>query len=145
MSLCTSNECETNFLNSFSWNLCLDLCPIECNKTRYTVDLSSLQVGGDYYLYLLRSKPNLESDFVTQIITESVALKNFVELQISYDSLSYEIAKETPKMNAVDLVASIGGNLSLFLGVSIFSVFEILEILIEVHFIKKKHLYQINF
>ena len=41
-------------------------------------------------------------------------------------------------MNIVSLLASIGGNLSLFLGVSVFSLCEIIEVLIEIYFIVKK-------
>ena len=41
-------------------------------------------------------------------------------------------------MDWVNLLASIGGNLSLFLGVSVFSVCEIIEVLIEIYFIKNK-------
>ena len=40
-------------------------------------------------------------------------------------------------MNFVSLLANIGGNLGLFLGVSVFSLCEIVEIFIEIFFIKK--------
>jgi hypothetical protein len=40
-------------------------------------------------------------------------------------------------MGVVSLLASIGGNLSLFLGVSVFSLSELVEFFIEVYFMKK--------
>jgi hypothetical protein len=45
---------------------------------------------------------------------------------------------ESPKMNIVSLLASMGGNLSLFLGVSVFTLAEIVEVVIEIYFIVKR-------
>jgi hypothetical protein len=61
------------------------------------------------------------SDFVTQEITKDDASKSFVNLGLFYDSVSYNLIE----MNVVDLIASIGRNLALFLGVSIFGLCEI--------------------
>jgi hypothetical protein len=66
------------------------------------------------------------------------ALKSFVVLNIAYDSLSYTEIREHSKMNFIALLGSIGGNLSLFLGVSVLSLFEIVEVLIEIYFIRAK-------
>ena len=117
-------------------SICLkDKCPLEWNRTKYLTEISSLQLSGDYYSYLIRENSNLASDFASQGTKPNVAAKSFVSLNIFYKTLSFELTKETHKMNIVDLLASIGGNLSLFLGVSIFSVFEIIEILIEIYLI----------
>ena len=55
---------------------------------------------------------------------------------IFYNSLSYDLSIESPQMDWVSLLASIGGNLSLFLGVSVFSLCELIEVGIEIYFIK---------
>ena len=60
-----------------------------------------------------------------------------MQVILFYGSLSYTISTELPQMNFVSLLANIGGNLGLFLGVSVFSLCEIVEIFIEVFFIKK--------
>ena len=120
------------------WDSCLDKCPLECNRTKYLTEISSLQLSGGYYSYLIEENSNLASDFVSQETNANVAAKSFVSLNIFYKTLSFELTEETHKMNIVDLLASIGGNLSLFLGVSIFSLFEIIEILIEIYLIKRK-------
>ena len=63
------------------------------------------------------------------------ASESFVSLNIFYDSLSYIRTSESPQMNVVALLASIGGNLGLFLGVSVFSLCELIEVFIEVFYI----------
>ena len=144
-SVCSTNmekQCQYEYWNEFTWDPCLEACPLECNLTEYRTDLSFLSMSGEPKVYLIRENANLMSDFVTQEITNDDASKSFVSLGIFYDSLSYELVEETPKMNVVDLIASIGGNLSLFLGVSIFSFCEIIEIFLEVYLIRKSNSYQ---
>jgi hypothetical protein len=64
--------------------------------------------------------------------------KSIVNVKIFYDSLSYTKTTESPQMDVVSLVASVGGNLGLFLGVSVFSLCEIVEVLIEMYSLSKK-------
>ena len=61
-----------------------------------------------------------------------------MSVNIFYESLSYMESTESPKMNIVSLLASMGGNLSLFLGVSVFTLAEIVEVVIEIYFIVKR-------
>ena len=51
--------------------------------------------------------------------------------------MSYELSTESPKMDIVSMLASIGGNLGLFLGVSVFSLCELVEVVIEVYHVKQ--------
>ena len=60
-----------------------------------------------------------------------------MSLNIFYDSLAYTQISASPQMDVVSLLASIGGNLSLFLGVNLFSLFELVQVGIEVYFIQK--------
>ncbi len=139
---CTTGDqfiCKWYFLYDWSWDICLGLCPLECNQTKYTTFLSSLQLTGHYYFHLIRKKSNLLNDYVTHGVDKEMAAKSIVRLAISYDSLAYDIIEETVKLKLVDLIASIGGNLSLFLGMSIFSIFEIFEIFIEFFSIREAH------
>jgi hypothetical protein len=73
---------------------------------------------------------------VTTKLTADVAAQSFIHVYIFYNSLSYIFSLESPAMDVVSLLASIGGNLSLFLGVSVFSLFEIFEVLLEIIFLK---------
>ena len=80
-----------------------------------------------------------ENEIFSQDSNETINANNaankIVSFNIYYDSLSYVQTTESPKMNLVSLLASIGGNLSLLLGVSLFSLFEVIELLMEIYFI----------
>jgi hypothetical protein len=58
-------------------------------------------------------------------------------LNMFYDSLSYILTTESPQWDAVSLLGSIGGNLGLFLGVSLFSLCELIQVAVEIYFILK--------
>jgi hypothetical protein len=129
--------------NNFIKDNCIPLCPLECNRTEYNVQLSTLELTGDtFYPDLIRENPIIFNDFLNEsnlIIKSGKAIKSFVVLNAFYDSLSYTLSTESPQMDIVSLFACIGGNLSLFLGISVFSFFELIQVLIEIYFIKNKN------
>ena len=89
----------------------------------------------------IKENENLHSDFIRTRVNPLNAANSFVKLNIFYDSLSYELSTELAKMDIASMLASIGGNLGLFLGVSVFSLCEMVEVLIEMFFLlrtKKK-------
>jgi len=64
-------------------------------------------------------------------------------ITIYYSDFSYKSIIEIPKMDFIDLIANIGGNLGLFIGVSFLSFAEIIELILEIFIIlcrKKKQL-----
>jgi hypothetical protein len=130
-------NCSSNVWSNFDWNQCLNECPLECNQTVYSLTASSVQFIADKYVYLLNEKQNLSSDFVTREINVDTLAKSFVEFSLFYDKLSYTYIDQSPKLDIISLMANIGGNLSLFMGISLFSFFEVIEILIEIYFIRR--------
>ena len=60
-----------------------------------------------------------------------MARKSVSKINIFFESLSYDISSESPQMDVISLVATMGGNLGLFLGVSLLSVGELITTLIE--------------
>ena len=92
---------------------------------------------GDDLIEFIRENENLSSDFIKTRINQVNVANSFVKINIFYDSMSYELSTESPKMNIVSLLASIGGNLGLFLGVSVFSLFELVEVAIEIYFVSR--------
>lgn len=131
-------NCSSSVWENIDWKQCLNDCPLECNQTIYTLTTSSVQFIGDKYAYLIIENKNLSSDFVTREINAYTASDSFVELFIFYESLSYTYMTESPKLDIIGLLASVGGNLSLFMGISIFSFFELIEIFIEIYLIRKR-------
>ena len=119
--------------DSFLEDNCRSLCPLECNSTEYHVSVSSVQIIGDYYADFLKENPNLLQDFVTRPVNARTAQESVVVMNIFYDSLAYTKSTEIAQMDLVALLSNIGGTLSLFLGVSVFSLFEIVEVLFEIY------------
>ena len=121
-----------NFIDS-----CSTYCPLECNVNRLYTQISFSKFIGQKGVDLINENSELRADFVTKPLDVYNAKESIVQVYLYYDTLSYQISTESPQMNFVSLLASIGGNLGLFLGVSVFSVCELVEILIEVLYILK--------
>ena len=136
----TNNElnCSSKVWENFDWKQCLNDCPLECNQTIYSLTTSAVKFIGDKYVYLIRENKNLSADFVRREINARTASDSFVELSIFYDTLTYTYVTESPKLDVIGLMANVGGNLSLFMGISIFSLFELIEIFIETYLIKRQ-------
>jgi len=79
----------------------------------------------------------MQEDFVASRISDPfLAEKSFVFLNIFYGELSYDLSAETPQLTLITLIANVGGYLGLFLGVSVFSLFEPIQIFIEILYVK---------
>lgn len=138
LSLCQpeNTSCQdqvwTNFL---SRNLsCLTKeCPLECNHTHFQLFTSLLRLSGEYlYSDYINENKILRHDFDDKFIDASKASVSIAKVYVYYKTLTYELSNETPAMDWISLVATMGGTLSLFMGVSVFSLFEIVEFLMEV-------------
>jgi hypothetical protein len=123
--------------NDFIAERCLPLCPLECNISIFMTTLSSNVIHGYKYVNHIIENPVILNDFNSKNIDSNTAGQSVCNLNIFYDSLSYKLSYDSPKMGVVSLLASIGGNLSLFLGVSVFSLSELVEFFIEVYFMKR--------
>jgi hypothetical protein len=123
--------------NNYIQNFCIPKCPLECNSTRISYTSSFNELILSIYVDLLEKNPNLRSDFINRSMhDERVVSQSIVKLNIFYDSLSYTSSTESPQMDIVSLIANIGGNMGLFMGVCLFSIGEIAIALIEVIFHK---------
>ena len=136
-AMCKSNVYENTIkTNDFIEKTCAPQCPLECyqNQIAYTMSSTELipKIGIDY----IESKSVISEDFVTKPIELETARRSFNIITVYYNSLSYTISSESPQMTVVSMLANLGGNLSLFMGVSLFSLCEIVEILVEIYFIK---------
>ena len=55
--------------------------------------------------------------FENETLNYDTLKESVASIVIYYDDLSYTLISQDPKMEAVDLIAAIGGTLGLFLGV----------------------------
>ena len=82
---------------------CDQKCPVECESLIYDVSTSNL-------------------------IKKDSVWNNFVKINIFYESFESELIIEEPKTTSHDLFSQVGGLLGLFLGISIISLAEAIEI-----------------
>ena len=129
----SSDTLRGDFIN----DKCIPRCPLECNQTEYKTSLSSYQLIGNQFVSKIEKNQRIAKDFLNRTLDSTTVEKSFVRINIFYDSLSYTLTTESPEMNFISLLASIGGNLGLFLGVSVFSICELIEMIIEIFFILK--------
>ena len=118
---CWENE-ENATLNSctfeakklfFTRNLkeyCSEYCPLECDSISFTISINTFK-------NLFFSDPDI------------------TYLKVYFRSLRYTYISQTPKMLFFDMLSNVGGTLGLFVGLSFVSLFEALEIILELIFI----------
>ena len=145
LSLFNASKCigqmikNDTFDSDFIRENCLLSCPLECIQNLYKTSITFNQLSeNEFFLLAIRNNSNLNSDFIQRRLDVTKARESFVKVNIFYDSLSYTLSTESPQMNGVTLLGSIGGNLGLFLGVSVFSLCELIEVVLEIFFILKK-------
>ena len=129
---------NTYLANNYIQEKCMPLCPLECRKTEFTTSITSSRLIGDLYAKYIQENKNLSADFGGKTVDANLAKESIVSLNIFYDSLSYTLSTESAKLDVVSMLASIGGNLGLFLGISMFSVCELVDILFEMCILRKK-------
>jgi len=127
-----SSELNRKFLShDFIIASCLHLCPLQCNRTVYRASMSSSLVFGDIFVKKIRSASSLMQDFDnrTSYVDARVASESIVRVYIFYETLAYVESTERAQSTSILTFAStIGGIRSLFLGVSVLSVFEVVEV-----------------
>ena len=117
---------------------CLSLCPKECNSTEYKFTMSFSKFANDEYLSLIKNNAYLIKALKNKNITIDDLKNNLIQLNVYYETMAYTVITEKTTMDIVSLLSSIGGTLSLFLGLSILSFVEILEFLVQTILIIKK-------
>jgi hypothetical protein len=135
-SFCLAGVVENdNFVTNFIDKNCISSCPLECDKLFYKTSSSLSQITANSYALDIQYNPNLASDFIDRTLDLSTVRESFVKVNIFYESLSYSLTTESAQWDANSLLGSIGGNLGLFLGMSVFSFSELIVLGIEIFFV----------
>jgi hypothetical protein len=135
-SICSFNTyLETILKNeNFINQNCIEngLCPLECNHTEFRISQSYSKFSiGNYVDYVL-NHPGFKSKYDEKEMSLEDVENGIVKLNIYYDSLTYTESTESVSINFVSLFSSIGGFMGLFLGMSVMTLVEILEIIINI-------------
>jgi hypothetical protein len=131
-----NRNCTREYLKYFRKNLqlkkCLDYCPLECNSMNYVINTYNEHVPTSGYI---TQKENVSIDTNGQFRkfkTYEEVNRNFIGLRVYYKNLMYSIITQSPRIEAYNLIASIGGIWSLCLGISFISIIEMIEIFLEI-------------
>ena len=116
--------------NFFEKN-CYPLCPLECNTTEYNAYQSINMFSKDVYLDVIKAKKKFISKYDNKTLNDQAIINGILKVNIYYDSLSYTQITESVSMNQVSLLAAIGGFMGLFLGMSLMTLVELLEIFMK--------------
>ena len=137
-------ECNTYHNNLFNENElpqeCSDLCPVECTKMIFTPIQSQIN-----QFSIEKAEQYMENSFIKSKFNETSPTyedikMSIVNLNIYYDRLSFTEVTEKPSFTFVDLISNVGGTFGLFIGISLLSVLEIVEIIFELLLLFKSKL-----
>ncbi|XP_059163594.1 amiloride-sensitive sodium channel subunit beta-like [Physella acuta] len=137
---CRSAEeliCKFKTTSEFSENEILCDCPNPCSETANSRSSAFLQwPSEDDIQELLHGYMSTVTDQDYYIKVYSIPFANltnyFIKLVIYYDDLNYEIITEVPEYELFQLLSDVGGTIGLWIGLSLLSLFEVLQLLAEV-------------
>jgi hypothetical protein len=119
--------------------MCNDECPAECYTTSYSFTTSASLYPTQSYAHSLLKDPSMMARFENKANVSYETLKeSILNVNIYFDSLELTRIEQSKKMEISDLISSVGGTLGLFLGISLLSIFEFIEIVLEILFSKAK-------
>jgi len=121
---------------------CLPLCPRECEAFTYEVSLSFSEYPSDSYLEVILNKPLLLSKFPVDKQNKENIKKSVIAINVFYRDLHYTEVSQLPKSAIADILASLGGNLGLFMGVSLLTLIEGIQVFLGLFYISLRHVYK---
>ncbi|XP_041357771.1 acid-sensing ion channel 1-like [Gigantopelta aegis] len=99
-------------------------CPEPCHQVHYTPTFSHANFASDFIAYQLVKENFMNStDYLS---------RNSIELRIFYESLLNTRIVQRPEVTYLDILGTLGGHMGLFLGASLLSLSEIIEMCIVV-------------
>ncbi|CAF0860551.1 unnamed protein product [Brachionus calyciflorus] len=106
-----------------------DKCPLECKTIKYNLIKSEGRYPSPAYGKDLKNNPRIKRLFnnLTNITLEHLR-ENTLALNIYYETLKQTEIEEYESMSIQILISTIGGTLGLFLGISLLSFFEFIEL-----------------
>ena len=108
--------------NDFNVNYnCVHLCPLECDSIFFNMPRVERILSDHDFDYYTKRYLNKSDGYEKE---------NILIIKIQYKGMSYVHMSQTAKMTNTDLISNIGGVLGVFLELSFFSVYRMIEMLI---------------
>ncbi len=128
-------ECEQDFdfefISTMDVNhVCQNVCQPQCHKVCYDLSISQATYPSEYYHRSWIDNIKTKWNFTSYNTFEARRHMDHSILRviINYGCMQFEAIDESPAITPEELIGSVGGKLSLFVGISIISILEILEI-----------------
>ncbi|CAF0907174.1 unnamed protein product [Brachionus calyciflorus] len=110
-----------------------DKCPLECNTVRYNLIKSEGRYPSPVYAKDLKNNPRIVRMYNNRTnITLEELRENTLAINIYYEKLKQTEIEENESMSTEILISGIGGTFGLFLGISLLSFFEFVELLVSI-------------
>jgi len=132
-----TSTCYLNATIRFSntpsaWNEFCSNCTQECSTVNFIITPSSASAPSSPYAIMTKSfvestSVPLPTDWATNWLSE--VQNNYVSLEVACESIQISNYTQQASITAVDLIANVGGNTGLWIGMSFLSVVEIIEML----------------
>ena len=131
-NICTAKNdvlCMNLLVNSFALSnnsqICSQKCPYKCQTVDYEITSYNALYPTDYYTQVLY---NYSVSNGVNISYSNVG-KSFVKVNIYYHSMEYTKTQQTISMDPSTLFSNIFGTINFCLGMNIFTVVELLELI----------------
>jgi len=103
-------------------------CPTPCSEIQFGTTLSMGHWPSDGYEAILESRVKKSSVLANEQQYGYFLSENFLQVKVFYEQLNYEKVTERISYEGVNLVADIGGQLGLWIGISVLTCCEFLEL-----------------
>lgn len=126
-----------HYLEFYSSNLsknCFSECPEECESIKFDFTISQSDYPSPYYGKVLL-KHFKEFKKIAAFDDINKIKESILAVNIFYEDISYTEIHEIPVKSFSQLVSDIGGILGLYVGCSLLSLVEILELIMEIFMI----------
>ncbi len=136
---CLRTEYINIMSNSSLAKACKEFCPLECNSDYIDFTVSLLGFPSETLCEKYKSIKFIEKHFENRKnITNDEIRKNSLAVNIYFNNLGYTEVRKTAKINFGSLISNIGGILGLCMGMSILSVFQLVDMILEIIFFFKE-------
>lgn len=107
-------------------------CPVPCEKTTYRVQLSMAYSPSDHVWDTIFPLFNITPNETAAKVEEfrNYVRKRMAQVSIYYETLDTEVTEEKPAYDLNDLGSDVGGNMGLFLGCSLLTLCEFVDLII---------------
>ncbi|XP_035679934.1 uncharacterized protein LOC118418202 [Branchiostoma floridae] len=107
-------------------------CHQSCTEDSYTLWLSSSMWPSDSYVWYVLENIHTRSQSQNLPLNPEELRQNLARVHVYFRDLNYELITENPTYTEESLLSGLGGLLGLYVGLSVITVFEFINLLVDV-------------